>query len=66
MRAQKIDDPEKEKYDPSPFIVDNYDRYWTIEIVYDLRIKDPATGKFGTPTENVVTAAKNKAAWKDE
>ena len=66
MRAQKIDDPDKEKYDDKPFIVDNYNRYWTIEIVYDLRIKDPATGKFGSPTENVVTAAKNKAAWKDE
>ena len=66
MRAQKIDDPEKESYDDKPFIVDNYGKYWTIEIVYDLRIKDPATGKFGSPTENVVTAAKNKAAWKDE
>lgn len=66
MRAQKIDDPEKESYDDKPFIVDNYGKYWTIEIVYDLRIKDPATDKFGSPTENVVTAAKNKAAWKDE
>ena len=66
MRAQKIDDPEKKNYDPAPFVVDNYDRYWTIELVYDLRIKDPATNKFGGPTENVVTAAKNKAAWKND
>ena len=66
MRAQKIDDKNKDSYDDKPFIVDNYKKYWSIEIVYDLRIKDPATGKFGSPTENVVTAAKNKAAWKDE
>ena len=66
MRAQKIDDKDKKNYDPVPFVVDNYDRYWTIELVYDLRIKDPATNKFGSPTENTVTAAKNKAAWKND
>ena len=65
MRINKMDDPEKENYNDHPLEVDNYGVYWTIEVYYNLSIKDPATGKFGTPSESYVTTAKNEEAWID-
>ena len=65
-RVFKLDDPEKEKqFDETPFIIDNYGRYWTIEVYYTLSIKDQKSGEYGTPSESYVTAAKNEDQWAD-
>jgi len=57
QHVNKLDDPEKpETYDPTPFILNNYGKYWTIEIYYTLSIGG------GTPSQSYITAAKNKDA----
>ena len=66
-RVNKMDDKDKypSLWNETPFVVDNYGRYWTIEVYYTLAIKDPKTGELGTPSQNYVTAAKNEASWED-
>ena len=68
IRALKLCDENKpeDKWIKDPFKVDNYDKYWNIDIKYELSIKDQKKNEWGTPSENYVTAAKNEAAWKDE
>ena len=48
-----------------PFEVNNYNMYWTIEVYYNLSIKDQKTGEWGAPSENYVSSAKNADAWRD-
>ena len=66
-RVRKMDDKDKypSLWNETPFVVDNYNSYWTIEVYYTLSIKDPKTGQWGTPSQNYVTAAKNEASWED-
>jgi len=68
IRALKLCDDNKPQtsWVRDPFKVDNYNTYWNIDIKYEMSIKDQKTGEWGTPSESYVTAAKNKAAWKDE
>ena len=65
IRAKKLMDPNKDPKDwiTDPFKVDNYNKYWNIDVHYLLAIKDQKTGKMGTPSENYVTIAKNEASW---
>ena len=66
-RVNKMDDPSKEKlYNETPFILENYGLYWQLEVSYTLKIKDPASGKWGTPSESYVTVAKNADSWIDD
>ena len=67
-RVNKMDDKDKypSLWNETPFVVDNYGRYWTIEVYYTLSIKDPKTGEWGTPSQNYVTAAKNEGSWQDQ
>ena len=66
MTTKKLDDPNKQSYNPNPFVTDKYGVYWTVEVYYNLSIKDPKTGEWGTPSENYVTAAQTEDTWKDQ
>ena len=68
IRANKLCDENKPTTDwiRDPFQVNYYNKFWNIDIKYELSIKDQKSGEWGTPSENYVTAAKNEAAWKDE
>ena len=67
IRVFKLMDEKKPETDwiRDPFKVDNYGKYWNIEVYYNLSIKDGASGDWGAPSENFVTSAKNKDAWID-
>ena len=67
IRVFKLMDEKKPETDwiRDPFKVDNYGKYWNIEVYYNLSIKDGATGEWGAPSENFVTSAKNRDAWID-
>ena len=67
IRVFKLMDPKKPETDwiRDPFTVNNYLKYWNIEVYYNLSIKDSYTGEWGTPSENYVSTAKNEAAWID-
>lgn len=68
IRAKKLCDSNKpqSQWIRDPFKVDNYNVYWNIDVYYNLSIKDPKTGEWGTPSENYVTIAKNEASWSDK
>ena len=66
QRVNKLDDPSKQNYDPHPFTVENYGRYWSIDVSYTLAIKPEGSTEYGTPTESYVSAAKNENSWIDE
>lgn len=58
-----MDDPNKEKqFNETPFTLENYGVYWSIEVSYSIAIKPEGSTEYGTPTESYVTAAKNKNA----
>ena len=60
----KMDDPDKPKqWNETPFTLENYGMYWTIDVSYSLAIKAEDSDTFGTPTESYVTAAPNQDAW---
>ena len=62
-RVNKMDDPNKEKqFNETPFTLENYGVYWSIEVSYSIAIKPEGSTEYGTPTESYVTAAKNKNA----
>ena len=64
--ALKMDDPDKPaQYNETPFTLENYDKYWAVEVSYSLAIKPEGSTEFGTPTESYVTAAANEDAWED-
>ena len=67
IEAFKLMDPKKpeSQWVTDPFQVNNYNIYWNIEVYYNLSIKDPKSGEWGTPSENYVTSAKNESSWKD-
>ena len=66
-RVNKMDDPDKpQQYNETPFTLENYGRYWSIEVSYSLAIKPEGSTDYGTPTESYVTAAKNEASWIDD
>ena len=66
QRVNKIDDPNKQNYDAHPFTVENYGKYWSIDVSYTLAIKPEGSTEYGTPTESYVSAAKNENSWVDE
>ena len=59
-------DKDDDRNDETPFTLENYDVYWTIEVYYTIEIKDQKTGDWGSPSETYVTAAANEDAWKDK
>ena len=64
--ALKMDDPNKpNQYNETPFTLENYNKYWAVEVSYSLAIKPEGSTEFGTPTESYVTAAANEDAWED-
>ena len=65
QRVNKLDDPSKQNYDPHPFTVENYGKYWSIDVSYTLAIKPEGSTEYGTPTESYVSAAKNENSWID-
>ena len=67
IRVNKLMDDKLSPQDRNdhPFEVNNYGIYWTIEVYYNLSIKDQKSGGWGTPSENMVTSAKNEASWRD-
>ena len=67
IRVYKLMDEKKPESERNnhPFEVNNYGMYWTIEVYFNLKIKDQKTGQWGAPSENYVTSAKNADAWKD-
>ena len=67
IRVYKLEDDKKPEADKihDPFKIDYYGVYWTIEVYYNLSIKDQKSGEWGTPSENLVTCAKNESAWRD-
>ena len=66
-RVNKMDDPDKPlQWNETPFTLENYDVYWSIEVSYSLAIKPEGSTEFGTPTESYVGAAKNEASWIDD
>ena len=54
--VNKLDDPDKPNYDEYPFVLNNYGKYWTLEVYYTLSISG------GTPSQSYVTVAKNRDA----
>lgn len=56
QKTNHLDQEESPSYDPHPFVLDNYGKYWTVEVYYTLSING------GTPSESYVTVAKNKDA----
>ena len=67
IRVYKLEDDKKPEADRihDPFKIDYYGVYWQIEVYYNLSIKDPKSGEWGTPSENYVACAKNESAWRD-
>ena len=66
-RVNKMDDPDKpQQWNETPFTLENYERYWSIEVSYSLAIKAEGSTEYGTPTESYVSAAKNEASWIDD
>ena len=66
-RVNKMDDPDKPKqYNETPFTLENYGRYWYIELSYSIEIKPEGSDKYGAPSESYTPVAKNEAAWSDD
>ena len=66
-RVNKMDDPDKPKqYNETPFTLENYGRYWYIELSYSISIKPEGSTEFGAPSESYTGVAKNEAAWSDD
>lgn len=62
-----MDDPDKPKqYNETPFTLENYGRYWYIELSYSISIKPEGSTEFGAPSESYTGVAKNEAAWSDD
>ena len=60
VQANKLNDPNKpDVYNPYPFTLENYGKYWTVEVSYSLSIRIEGNDDFGAPTESYVTADSN-------
>ena len=67
-RVNHMDDQDKypSLWNENPFTLENYDKYWTIEISYSLAIKTEGSTEFGAPTESYAAAAKNIEAVEED
>ena len=67
-RVFKMDDKDKypKLWNETPFTLENYGTYWSIEVSYSIAIKAEGSDQFGTPSESYVTAAPNEDAWEDD
>ena len=67
-RVNHMDDMDKypSLWNEHPFTLENYNKYWTIEISYSLSIKTEGSSEFGAPTESYAAAAKNAEAVEED
>jgi hypothetical protein len=62
--TRKMDDPNKpNQWNETPFTLENYGKYWSVELSYRLAIKAEGSDKFGAPTEAYVSAAPSAGDW---
>ena len=66
-RVNHMDDMDKYKelWKDHAFTQENYGKYWSIQVTYELAIIPEGSTEPGTPTESYVTAAKNESSWRD-
>ena len=66
-QANKLDDPNKpDLYNLTPFTLENYGKYWTVEVSYSLAIRIEGNTEFGAPAESYATADPNIEAVVEE
>ena len=62
--TKKMDDENKPTlWNETPFTLENYGMYWSVELSYRLAIKAEGSEQFGAPTEAYVSAAPNADDW---
>lgn len=63
MKTQKIDDPEKPSYNPKPFNLGYYGRYWSVCVTYSYSSKNENSGTYSSPIDYItIDAYKNEAS----